>query len=88
MAQDIVKYVFWPVILWAKDGAVNQIGVIKGYRGYLAKRVKIGSTIEDVQAVLGRVIEDDEDKLVMKDVPGLFFETEVWLHARVWTKLV
>ena len=67
------------VRVWARDGIVSQIGVRGSYTGCIAGTdIALGVTIEQVQATLGPVYEDDEDNLVVESVPGLCFETTVW----------
>ncbi|MFN3652066.1 MAG: hypothetical protein ACK47B_21020 [Armatimonadota bacterium] len=71
---------FGPVHVWLKDQAVMQIGVYRGYTGRLAERIGIASTIAEVESLLGPVIEDEEDNLVVAAVPGWCFETEEWVR--------
>lgn len=71
---------FGPVKVWSSSHLVTQIGVYSGYRGTLSNRIGLGSTIGDVERFYGRkVIEDDDDNLIVADSPGWCFETEEWL---------
>ena len=69
------------VLLWVRAGTIHQIGVIGGYRGRIDGRIGIGSTIADVEDAFGRVLEDDEDNLVVSSLPGWCFETEPWVDG-------
>ena len=70
---------FGPVLVWAKGGAINQIGVRSGYTGYVGGTpIRIGSAIQQVVDAIGPIVEDDEDNLIAAHVPGLCFETEAW----------
>lgn len=64
------------VDLWVRDGIVDQIMVHNGYRGKLMDKIGLGSTIADVEMYIGPVEEDEEDNLMIRDLPGLFFEIE------------
>ena len=64
------------VDLWAIEGNVEQIMVHDGYRGKLMGTISLGSTIADIERYIGSVEEDEEDNLVIRDIPGLFFEIE------------
>ena len=66
---------FGPVCVWVKNGVIDQIGVRRGYAGYVrGTTIGIGSSIQQVRDVLGPVVEDDEDNLIVAQVPGLCFE--------------
>ena len=70
---------FGSVRVWAKDGVIDQIGVLGGYTGRVGgTAIGIGSTIQQVVDAIGAVVEDDEDNLTVPAVAGLCFETEVW----------
>lgn len=69
-----VRYSTTSVRFWVKNGAIDQIGVREGYQGRLFDTVVIGSRLADVEVALGRVVEDDEDNLVVLEVPGVIFE--------------
>src|SRR6185437_9095357 len=67
------------VKLWTKNGLITQIGVHSGYLGVLENRVRIGSTIAEVEECFGcSVEEDEEDNLIVPNSPGWCFETEEW----------
>ena len=72
----ITRYRSSMVDLWVKDGIVYQIMVHDGYRGKLMGKIGLGSTIADVEMHIGAVEEDDEDNLVIRDLPGVGFEIE------------
>ena len=64
------------VDVWAIEGRVKQIMVHDGYRGKLMGKIGLGSTIADIERYIGAVEEDEDDTLVIRDFPGLFFEIE------------
>lgn len=74
LGYGTVRYSTTSVSFWVKNGAIDQIGVCEGYQGKLFDTVGIGSRLADVEATLGRVVEDDEDNLVVLEVPGVVFE--------------
>lgn len=49
----------------------------------LAEGVGIGSSIADVERLIGEVEEDTEDNLIVVGYPGWCFETEKWLGHRI-----
>src|SRR5687767_11404410 len=57
-----------------QSGKIDQIMVHGGYVGKIADRVGLGSTFDDVETHLGRVGEDWEDNMVVKEFPGFCFE--------------
>jgi hypothetical protein len=76
------KYVFDSITVWAETGRVQQVGVRAPYSGLLLDAIGIGSTIADVERQLGVVSEDDDDNLIVAELPGWCFETEDWLQGR------
>ena len=66
------------VSLWVRQESVCQVGVREGYGGTLAEGIGIGSTIADVERLIGRVQEDAEDNLIVVGYSGWCFETEEW----------
>jgi len=71
---------FGSVRVWAKGGVIEQIGVRGGYSGQvIGTAIGLGSTLQQVVAALGPVVEDEEDNLIVADLSGLCFETEAWL---------
>jgi hypothetical protein len=67
------------VKVWAKDGVIIQVGVYSGYRGILQPRIRVGSTISDVEESFGcSVQEDEEDNLVVPTSRDWCFETDEW----------
>ncbi len=64
------------VDVWVIKGKVEQIMVHDGYRGKLMGKIGLGSTFADIERHIGAWEEDEEDNLVIRDFPGLFFEVE------------
>jgi hypothetical protein len=62
------------VDLRSHDGTIAQIMVHGTYRGRLARAIGLGSTIADVEAAIGPCAEDDEDNLIITNLPGICFE--------------
>ena len=79
---DCEKYQFGSVRLWVSSGKISQIGLYADYRGRLKEGIGIGSTVEEVQTLLGKIEEDEDDNLVVVGTPGWCFETEEWLEGR------
>ena len=74
-----VLFEFSPVSLWVSDGVIRQIGVRQGYSGRIfGTTIGLGASLQDVQDAFGVVTEDEEDNLVVAEMPGLSFETETW----------
>jgi hypothetical protein len=71
-----IRYRSAMVDIWAIEGRVEQVMVHDGYRGKLMGNIGLGSTIADIERYIGAVEEDEEDNLVIRDFPGLFFEIE------------
>lgn len=70
------------VRVWVREGFIVQIGVRGAYGGRVGETtIGVGSTIRHVEAAIGPIVEDDEDNLIVVDVPGLSFETEAWRHC-------
>jgi hypothetical protein len=78
---DEIKYCFHQIDLWVKHDKVVQIGVKLDYLGSIQNKISIGSTINDVQLAFGKVIEDEEDNLVVPNIFGWCFETEIWQNG-------
>lgn len=55
----------------ATNGVIDQIVTLEGYTGYLGGTVRPGMTVAEVEAELGPIVEDDEDALLLRDVPGI-----------------
>ncbi|HLQ28238.1 MAG TPA: hypothetical protein VK140_03260 [Ktedonobacteraceae bacterium] len=64
------------VDLWVREGIVDQIMVHDGYRGKLMDKIGLGSTIADIEMQIDAWEEDEEDNLVIRDLPGVGFEIE------------
>jgi hypothetical protein len=77
------------VDLWSHDGTIAQIMVYGNYRGRLAHAIGLGSTIADIETLIGPCIEDDEDNLIVTNLPGISFEIGAtyadpdWRHAPI-----
>ena len=72
-------YLFESLDVTAKHGRISEVCVKKGYTGKVGESIGIGSTIADVERVLGKVIEDEYDNLVVATVNGWSFETSQWV---------
>lgn len=78
-----IRYEFGPISLWVDPGnKIKQIGLYEGYRGTISNKIRVGSTLRDIQENFGKVFEDEEDNLVVEDFPGWCFETEEWKKGR------
>ena len=64
------------VDVWVKEGKVEQIMVHDGYRGKLMGTIGLGSTLADIERHIGAWEEDEEDNLVIRNLPGVMFELE------------
>ncbi len=71
-----IQYRSAMVDVWAIEGRVEQIMVHDGYRGKLMGKIGLGSTFADIERYIGAWEEDEEDNLVIRDCPGLFFRVE------------
>jgi hypothetical protein len=72
------RFDYKSVRVWIRNGTVDQVGVSAGYAGMLDQVLGVGSTIADVEAHFGEVVEDDDDCLATVSRPGWCFETEEW----------
>lgn len=68
-----IRYRSATVDVWAIVGRVEMIMVHDGYRGKLMGKIGLGSTFADIERYIGAWEEDEEDNLVIRDFPGLFF---------------
>lgn len=67
------------VTLTMENRVIDQIAVHGAYRGTLRGphgSIGLGSTVADVVARIGQLVEDDEDNLSILGVSGLCFEVE------------
>ncbi len=64
------------VDLWVREGMIDQVMLHDGYRGKLMGKIGLGSTIADIEEMVGLWEEDEEDNLIIRGVPGLCFEVE------------
>lgn len=76
LLPNTTRYRSAMVDLWVRDGIVDQIMVYSDYRGKLMDIIGLGSTIADIEMHIGTMEEDDEDNLVIRDLPGVGFEIE------------
>ena len=82
--SDCLRHDFGSVSVWSKGNMIDQIGVFDGYQGALHGRIRVGSTIADMEEVFGaQVEEDEEDKLIVPGSPGWCFETESWSENQI-----
>jgi len=72
----VTRYRSAMVDLWVREGIVDQIMVHDGYRGKLMDKIGLGSTIADIEMQIDAWEEDEEDNLVIRDLPGVGFEIE------------
>jgi len=72
------KYSFDGITLWVRNGRVKQIGVTSPYTGKVLEKVGIGSTIREVETMLGKITQDKHDSLIVSGHTGWCFETERW----------
>jgi hypothetical protein len=72
------------VSFWSRvsDGLLTRIELHGGFRGTVYGTIRLGSTLVEVEAHLGRVEQDGDDVLVVRQIPGLGFETEPWSEGR------
>lgn len=70
----ITRYRSPAVDLFVENGIVTEIMVHDGYRGQLMGRIGIGSTIDDIERLIGPCEEDEFDDLVITNMLGLAFE--------------
>ncbi len=72
-------YVFENVKLWVQNGKIIQIGVYNEYQGKMKKSIGLGNSFGELKSLYGKVVEDDEDNLVVENLPGIIFETyDLW----------
>lgn len=80
LRNGMERFDFAAVSVWARQGAIEQIGVRGAYTGsVVGTQIGVGSTIKAVQDALGDVIEDYDDKvLIVWGVHGFCFDTACW----------
>lgn len=64
------------VDLWEGDGRVVQVRVHGPYAGRCLGRIGIGSTLAEVEAELGPVVENADGDYMIADVPGLLIQAD------------
>ncbi|MFT4538458.1 MAG: hypothetical protein ACI841_001604 [Planctomycetota bacterium] len=60
------------------DDAIEQTGVEGDYRGSLPCGIGVGSTLAEVEAELGLVIQDENDNLSVRGIPGFCLASTEW----------
>lgn len=75
-AFPLVRYRSPMVDLWVRTGIIDQIMVHSGYAGKLRGIIGLGSTIADIETQIGLWGEDEEDNLVIQNLPGFCFTVE------------
>ena len=81
--SGLERFEYACVSVWVHQGSVHQVGVRQGYSGTLPEGIGIGSSIADVERLIGRAQEDDRDNVIVVGYPGWCFETEEWLGHRI-----
>jgi hypothetical protein len=81
-----VRYRSESVDLWVANSVIQQIGVHAAYHGKLLDHIMLGMTMEDIERLVGRCIEDDEDELAIYGVEGLCFDV-LW-HPNYSTPVI
>lgn len=71
---NLTRYRSPAVDLWEEDGCIVQIMVHSEYQGKLDSKIGIGSTVADIQHLYGQCEEDEDDNLIIKEIPGLYFD--------------
>jgi hypothetical protein len=69
-----VRYRSASVDLWSHDGTIAHIMVHGDYQGRSAHSIGLGSTMADIEPVLGPCAEDDEGNLIVTNLSGVCFE--------------
>ncbi len=80
--NSCTRFEFGTVRLWVENGKVSQVGVYAGYLGTLMQGIGIGATLGEIQSLLGPVVEDEEDHLIVEGMLGWCFDTEEWVAGR------
>jgi hypothetical protein len=80
---EMERFDYSSVSVWVRQDLVHQICVRQGYSGKLPEGIGIGSSIYDVESLVGKVEEDIYDNLIVVGYPGWCFETEEWLGHRI-----
>jgi len=71
---EVTFYNFGEVSLFVCEGVIYQVGVHNGYSGAI-RGVIIGTTIAEVNRLLGPVVEDEDDNLAVDGIQGWCFES-------------
>lgn len=66
------------IAIICRDNLIDEIVLLNDFPGKLVKNIGLGNTLRELENVYGRLYEDDEDALVLENVPGICFETEKW----------
>jgi hypothetical protein len=75
---SLERFDYSALSVWIREGLVHQVCVREGYSGILPEGIGIGSSIADVERLIGQVEEDMDDNLVVIGYPGWCFSTEEW----------
>jgi hypothetical protein len=79
----VIRYRSRHVDLWAKNGVIWQIMVHNGYAGLTLGKIGLGSTLVDVENLLGPVVVISDNQVV-KGIPGISFEPQMDMrHAPI-----
>ncbi len=71
---------FAAIKVWSENGVITQIGLYPGYKGLIAQKIGIGSTIREIEDYFGcKVVEDQSDNLTVTCSRGWCFETDEWV---------
>ena len=79
--ENVIRYKFGPVWVWARNNRVDQIGLFHGYQGELPQGIGVGAQMQEVNKTIGDIFEDEEDNLCVVDSPGWCFETSPWRNG-------
>lgn len=71
-------FIFADVSLWVNEtGEIFQISAHHNYKGKILEKISLGNTPEDVERLIGKIMLNDEDNLVIDGIDGLCFEIDV-----------
>jgi hypothetical protein len=62
------------VTLWEENGVLTQIIVHSGYRGQYAGIISLGSTLADVERLVGPWFKNEVDEFEIQGVEGMCFD--------------
>jgi hypothetical protein len=73
---DLIIYKTDLVNFYVEKGIITQIMAHGNYLGKLNNLIGIGSTMNDIEKLIGPVDEDNEDNLIIEGIKGLCFDFE------------